>query len=186
MSQANEIDLSKAIFVGLDEWVGISPQNTGSCWHSVNANLFEPLNINPQNIIFFDALLPDLQAECQRVDALVSQLGGFDLMLLGIGLNGHIAMNEPGTSWHLYSHVVALHEMTKTVGQKYFKDQTTLNQGITLGLRYVSEAKLAILMANGSHKTEVINNAINQPISEDFPATIFQTFANGLVMTSPQ
>ena len=182
-AQNGLVNFDQVCFVGLDEWVGISPQNTGSCWYSVNENLFKPLNIKAQNIFFFDALADNLFAECERIDNQIAKNGGFDLMLLGIGLNGHVGMNEPQTPWHLYSHVIDLHEMTKTVGQKYFESQTTLNQGITLGFQYIKEAKAAILMANGYKKKEVIHLALTGIVSEDFPASIFQTLPNGFVMT---
>ena len=182
MVQNKTADFSQCTFVGLDEWVGISPENTGSCWYMVNECLFKPLNISKERIIFFDGLTLSPQVEIEQVDQKVAQLGGIDLILVGVGLNGHIAMNEPGTPWNLYSHVSQLHESTKEVGQKYFQENTSLELGLTVGLRYVQEAKLPILIANGTKKAQILKQALQGDISTELPATIFQTLAHGRVL----
>ncbi|MCY7352822.1 MAG: glucosamine-6-phosphate deaminase [Cytophagaceae bacterium] len=182
MAADGDPDFSRCIFIGLDEWVGIAPYNPGSCYFFVHENLFKPLGIQPERIHFFNSLAPDLLAECQRIDDVVARLGGLDLILVGVGLNGHIAMNEPGTPWNLYSHVIALHETTITVGQKYFEQQTPLNKGITVGLRYVQEAKQAILIASGRKKADILRQALEEPPTEQLPASIFQQIPDGRVL----
>src|SRR6185369_417948 len=97
----------------------------------------------------------NLQAECDRVNEFLTP-DGLDIMLVGIGLNGHIAMNEPGTLFDLRAHISQLAEETINVGQKYFDKPTKLSKGITLGLKNFSEAKLPILMANGLKKASII------------------------------
>lgn len=174
-------DFSQCIFIGLDEWVGIEPTNPGSCYFFVNQNLFKPLGVPSQRIHFFNGLATDLTAECQRIDEVVARHGGLDLILVGVGLNGHIAMNEPGTAWNFYSHVIDLHETTITVGQKYFDQETVLTKGITVGLRYVQEAKQAILLASGRKKASILGRAFEEPPTEQMPASIFQQLPNGWV-----
>jgi glucosamine-6-phosphate deaminase len=103
-------------------------------------------------------------------------------MLVGVGMNGHIALNEPNTAFNIYAHVSDLEEITKSVGQKYFAKNTVLSQGITLGLGHLQEAKLPILIANGNRKAKVIQKALNGDVTEQLPASIFQKLKNGLVM----
>ena len=78
----NNIDFSRVQFISLDEWVGIPKSNPGSCWYFLNETLFEPLSIPPANIHFFNATVGDLLAECERINKLVEQFGGIDLMLV--------------------------------------------------------------------------------------------------------
>ena len=103
-------------------------------------------------------------------------------MLVGVGTNGHIGMNEPGTSFDTYAHVSTLAEETKTTGQKYFSNPTTLSLGITLGLRHLREAKLPIIMASGEKKATIIAKGLNQPPSEEIPVSIAQIILQGYVM----
>lgn len=181
MVHSGEIDLSQCRFIGLDEWVGFGPDDVGSCGYYVYRDLFTPANIRPEQITYFDAKSDNLAAECARVDAAIAQFGGLDLLLVGIGMNGHIALNEPGTSFSLRCHVVQLAQSTIDVGQKYFTQPTTLTQGITLGLQHLTEARDVILMASGARKAAIVNEALTGPVTENLPASIMQTHQNGRV-----
>lgn len=176
-----KIDISQCSFIGLDEWVGVPPENTGSCSCFFHHNLFEPLKISTEKIFLFDALSKDLNNECKKMDAIIQQKGGIDLMIVGIGMNGHIGFNEPGVDFRLLSHVIDLHETTITVGQKYFAGAIKLSQGITLGLGHLMNARKAILIANGKNKSEVIKKTVKEPVTNDFPASIMQKHPNGFV-----
>lgn len=173
--RAGELDLSQCHFIGLDEWVGFGPHDVGSCAYFLYRDLFTPAHIRTDQITYFNAKAADLQAECQRVDTVIRGFGGLDLLLVGVGENGHIALNEPGTSFQLRCHVVELAESTKTVGQKYFTQETPLSTGITLGLQHLTEAREAILMASGVRKAAIMQQALTGPVTEKCPASIFQT-----------
>ena len=92
-----KVDVSRVRFVGLDEWVGVPSNVRGSCKHFFHTELFRPLNIDTGNILLFDGEASDLDAECARMNASLDELGQIDVMLVGIGPNGHIGFNEPGT-----------------------------------------------------------------------------------------
>jgi len=173
---------TKCTFVGLDEWVGMDENDEGSCKYGIYQYLLKPLNIPPDRIKYFDAKADDLNSECEKINQFIASHGGLDVMLVGVGMNGHIALNEPNTSFETYAHVSDLEEITISVGQKYFKTPTILTQGITLGLKHLQEAKLPILIANGAKKSPVIKKALTEAISEQFPASIFQKIAHSLVM----
>lgn len=179
---AEKVDFSQCTFIGLDEWVGIPPENEGSCHYFLQQNLFKPLNISRSNIYLFDALINDLKQECEDMDNIIASVGGIDLMLVGVGMNAHIGFNEPGIPADLYAHVIALDTGTQSVGQKYFKQNTRLEKGITLGLKHLQEAKKVIMMANGKHKAEIIKKALEEPIRTDIPASIVRTHKQALVM----
>ncbi|NEU66280.1 glucosamine-6-phosphate deaminase [Spirosoma agri] len=179
--QAGKVDVSQCTFVGLDEWVGFGPEDVGSCSYYIYRDLFKPLNLRPEQMHIFDAKSADLAAECKRTDALIRSRGGLDLLLVGMGMNGHIALNEPGTPFNLGCHVVELAESTKTVGQKYFEQETELTQGITIGLRHLAEARDVVLMVSGEKKAPMLRQALTGPITEQVPASIVQTRPNARV-----
>jgi len=175
------IDFSKCTFVGLDEWLAVPPENEGSCHNFFKTLLIEPLQLSPNQTFLFDALAKNPQEECKKMDEKILNKGGIDLMVVGIGMNGHIGFNEPGISFDKYSHVADLDKTTVTVGQKYFSTPIDLKQGITLGLKHLMESKRVILMANGKKKAAVIAKAVGEEISNQFPATIIQRHQNGEV-----
>jgi glucosamine-6-phosphate isomerase len=181
--QAGSLDISQCTFLSLDEWVGIDPNDSGSCMAMLRKDFFNPLNIPDNQIEFFHVLAPDLEQECDRINNLIEKNEGLDIMLVGVGTNGHIGMNEPGTSFWSYAHIGELAEETKAVGQKYFSKKTELSKGMTLGLCHLQEAKLPMVMASGEKKASIIQKAFTEPQpTEDIPLTICQIIEQGYVM----
>jgi glucosamine-6-phosphate isomerase len=178
----NKIDISQCVFVGLDEWVGIGPKQDGSCRLLMDQFFFEPLKIPAKQIHFFNSLSNDLQHEADKINSVIGWNGGLDIMLVGIGTNGHIAMNEPGTSFDSIAHISELAEETKVVGQKYFKSSTELKYGITLGLKHFYESKLPILMANGVKKSAIMIRIMEEKAGEHLPASIVHGMAHAVLM----
>jgi len=182
LAKADKKLFEKCTFVGLDEWVGMDENDEGSCKYGIYQNLLIPLNFPLERIKYFDAKSENLAAECQKINEFIESHGGLDVMLVGVGLNGHIALNEPNTPFDVYAHVSELEEVTKSVGQKYFTKETILTQGITLGLAHLQEAKLPILIANSSKKASVIKQVLTEAVTEQFPASILQRIENSMVM----
>lgn len=176
-----QVDFSQCSFIGLDEWVGIAKDNTGSCHYFQYHYLFTPLQVNAPQIFLFDAMATDMGAQCKQMDDVIASRGGIDIMIVGIGMNGHIGFNEPGCDFKWLSHVIELDATTQTVGQKYFTETTTITRGITLGLGHLMNAKKVILQANGVKKAEVVQKAVQGPVTPDMPASILQTHPNGFV-----
>jgi glucosamine-6-phosphate isomerase len=184
---AENIDLSRTTFIGLDEWVGIPPEMEGSCQHFLQNRIFKPLQINSSQIHLFNALATDTGEECKRMDKVIEEKGGIDFMLVGVGLNGHIGFNEPGVSLSNHAHVIELDETTKTVGQKkYFDKPVSISKGITLGLQNFLDARYAIMIANGNKKAPVIKKAMDDDISTKFPATIMRMHKNSIMMVDEE
>lgn len=174
-------DLSRVTWIGLDEWVGISSDNPGSCGNFLQTWLFSQLEVNAASVHLFNGMADDLKEECHKMDSVIRALGGLDFILVGIGLNGHIGLNEPGVSPDLHAHVMELAPTTRQVGQKYFQEDTALTKGITLGLKHLLEAKTALLIANGEKKAAIIRSTVAGPISMDIPSTVMHKHGNGLI-----
>ena len=174
MQGNREVSFEECTFVGLDEWAGLGLGDDGSCLGFVKKHLFDRLGIKEDKIIFYDGK-GNLDLECIRVDSFLEENGPLDYVMLGMGMNGHLGLNEPGTSFHLYSHVVKLDDTTKTVGQKYFKDDTELSGGITMGMNHFKEAKRVVLTINGAKKADIVKRLLDSVPSEGLPASFVKT-----------
>lgn len=180
-AREGKLDCSQVNFVGLDEWVGMDGRSEGSCRYYMDTHLFQPLEIAAEKIHFFNGCASDPDAECKRMDDHIGRLGPIDIMLVGLGLNGHIGLNEPGADPESYAHHMPLDPQTVQVAQKYFSRETPLTEGITLGLRHFREAVMPILIASGGRKAAIIARSLEGTITNEVPATILQTLPTGLV-----
>lgn len=176
--EEKKIFLENKRFVSLDEWVGKGVEDEGGCLHFMTKNLYSQLNIPKENICFFDGLTSDLDAERNRIDSFVDQFGPIDILVLGIGMNGHLGFNESGVSFDLDSHVIALDEITKKVAPKYFKGELDVKKGITLGIRQLMNAKKIILIASGAHKAQIVKEALEGEVNNAVPASVLQKHNN--------
>lgn len=165
-----KVDFSRCTFIGLDEWVGIPPRIEGSCRFFLQSRIFGPLNIQESQVHLFDGMSHDPRDECSRMDDAIVTKGGIDLMLVGVGVNGHIGFNEPGAGTDVYSHLVDLHGITQSVGQKYFTGIVQIKQGLTLGFKTILQSKKLIMIANGLKKAAVMQKALEEEITTDVPA----------------
>lgn len=170
----NELDITDWSFVSLDEWVGMNENDNGSCSYHLNKQLFEPLKIANNRICFFDGRADDLVKECTKVDDYIAQHGKIDVAIVGLGMNGHVGMNEPGSLPEFKAHVAAIDPITQEVGQKYFKEQQQLSQGVTLGIASLMEARNVVLLVSGRHKAEIVKQVLQGEISNQFPAGLLR------------
>lgn len=169
-----KIDISGWYFVSLDEWIGLNGDDEGSCRFHLNNQLFNPLQIAKDNISFFDGRAKDLNKECENMENFITQHGGITIAILGLGMNGHVGMNEPGTSPALRSHITNLDSQTQKIGQKYFKKEQPLSKGVTLGLATLMEARNIILLVSNRHKAEIVQKVLEGEISEQLPASLLR------------
>ncbi len=177
-----KVNFSNCYFVGLDEWVGMDKNDEGSCTNFLFETFFIPAKIHPSKMMVFNAKATDLDESCRAMDNFIKSHGPLDIMLVGVGLNGHIGLNEPGVDFNSYAHHSPLAPLTISVGQKYFKQQTQLTESITLGLKHLQEAKIPMLLASGTKKAGIIASALQGEVINQVPASIFQTLPSAYVM----
>ena len=170
----NQLDISGWSFLGLDEWVGLNGSDEGSCRYHLDRELFLPLHIPQEKLFFFDGRKEDLASECRQAESFIASHGGLDATILGLGLNGHVGMNEPGTSASSRSHVTALDPITAQTGQKYFKESRSLSAGITLGLGTILDSRNIFLLVSGAKKASIVRTVLEGEISEKVPASLLR------------
>lgn len=151
---AGKKELAGLRFVSLDEWVGIDGQTVGSCYQMLEQDLFQKLPLKKEQIIFFDTVSNEPDEECRRIDSFIKE-HPITFSLMGVGMNGHIGLNEPGCEVLDHSTVVPLSETTKRVAQKYFEEDTRLEEGITIGLKQVIDSRRVIVVMTGEHKSKI-------------------------------
>jgi len=172
--ERKDLDISGWAFLGLDEWVGLNGGDEGSCRYHLDRELFLPLHIPQEKLFFFDGRKQDLESECRQAESFISRNGGLDATILGLGLNGHVGMNEPGTPVSTRSHVTVLDPITAQTGQKYFKEARSLSEGITLGLGTILDSKNILLLVSGAKKASIVKTVLEGDISEKVPATLLR------------
>ena len=182
LNMAGKISFKNCKIVGLDEWANLGKMRNENCFSFLKKHLFDHIDYSDENLCFFNGESSDLVHECNKTDSFINKYGPIDMILLGAGMNGHLGLNEPGTSFDLYSHIVNLDETTKTVGQKYFSDKVNLSSGITLGIKYIMEAKTVILQLNGAKKAEIVKRLIDSEISPSFPASVIKAHSNSFLL----
>lgn len=177
--EKGDIDFSMTKSINLDEYVGLGPENDQSYRYFMNHNFFDHININKKNTYVPNGMAEDREAECRRYDALINEMGGIDLQLLGIGHNGHIGFNEPGQAFEKTTHVVELGASTIQANARFFDSiEAVPKQAITMGIKSIMQAKKLLLIANGSDKKEIVEKALNGPVTPQVPASILQFHPN--------
>ncbi|MDN3689755.1 glucosamine-6-phosphate deaminase [Cyclobacterium jeungdonense] len=172
--QRNGTDYSKIHTFNLDEYVGLSGSHPQSYRYFMNAHLFRHLNI-PIAQTHVPTGVGDLEKECERYEKEILEQGGIDLQLLGLGTNGHIGFNEPGTSFDSRTHVISLLKETIEANARFFSGKEEVpTKAITMGIQSIMDARQIVLLAYGSKKAAPIRDAVNGPITETMPASILQ------------
>jgi len=169
--EAGDIDFSKARSFNLDEYYPISKSHPQSYDYFMRKNLFSKVN-------FASSMLPngeaaDPIAECARYEAEIEAAGGIDLLLLGIGLNGHIGFNEPAASYSLPTHLVDLTESTLTANSRFFVDgESQPTQALTMGFGAIIGAKSILLIITGVNKAPIAKKLFERKVHTDIPACL--------------
>lgn len=175
-------DFSQCFCFGLDEWLGVPPEKSGSCHYLLIEQVFRPLGIKEEQTHLFNGMTTDVATECRIMNGEIEHAGGIDCMLVGIGLNGHIGFNEPGVDITLEAHDQELHGSTLSSGQLYFNEPTAISKGITMGMAQVMKARCLLMLANGNSKAAIIQKACEGPVSNEVPASYIQQHRHAVLM----
>jgi glucosamine-6-phosphate deaminase len=179
LSKSGRADFKNAEFIGLDEWVGLDGSDSGSCRFTLDESLYRPLAIEEPKIHFFDGKATDLTRQCDETNQFLESNGPMDLALLGIGMNGHVGFNEPGSIFDSVCRLVSLDETTQTISQKYFDTEQKLNLGITLGLKQILETRVVVLIASGERKKSIVKKLLdNEKVDLSIPVSSLWQHSN--------
>lgn len=165
--------------VNLDEYTGIKRDDPNSYYYFMSEHLFEHIDIPAEQTHLPNGSAENLDAECSRYEKVIEQLGGVDVQVLGIGVNGHIGFNEPGTSFDSRTHIVELDESTRKANARFFNSLDEVpTHAITMGIRSILDSKEIILLASGESKAEAIARLVGGEVDEEFPASALKQHQN--------
>lgn len=159
----------------LDEYVGLARDHPASFARFMRNALFGRVDIDPGYAHLLDGAAPDPAAEAERYERAIGAAGGIDLQLLGIGANGHIGFNEPGSPLGSRTRCVMLTPSTRDANRHFFGGETAPAQALTMGIATILEAREIMLAATGARKARAIACAVNGPAIPECPASALQT-----------
>ncbi len=167
----------------LDEYVGLEKNDPNSYYYFMKEKLFDHVDISLENVRVPNGVASDLQQECKDHEAAIQASGGIDVQLLGIGANGHIGFNEPGTPFSSKTQVVDLDESTIEANSRFFDSiEDVPTQAVSMGIETIMNSKEILLLISGAGKAEALDRLINGDVTEDLPASVLKNHPNVTVI----
>ena len=177
------VDFSAVRTFNLDEYLGLPREHEQSYSMFMQRSLYSRVNLDLANCHIPNGLAADPEAECIRYEAAIREAGGLDVVLLGVGHNGHIGFNEPGTSWDARTRRVALTATTREANARFFGSIDEVpSEALTMGIGTILESRLILLLAAGEGKAEVVRRTIEGEPSVAVPATALQGHPEVIVL----
>ena len=169
------LDFSKVTTFNLDEYVGLRPEHPQSYHYFMWENLFKHINVNPSQVYIPHGMADDVEYFCEWYEEQIEEAGGIDLQILGIGTNGHLAFNEPGSSLGSRTRIKTLTKKTVRDNARFFDDPEEVPRlAITMGIGTILDARTLVLLASGESKADAIRLALEGPVTGMCPATVVQ------------
>jgi glucosamine-6-phosphate deaminase len=176
LTRAEDVDWSDVRTFNLDEFVGLGPTMPGSYRTFMEGRLFRHVNIRADHIGFLDGTAADLEAECERYERAIQAAGGMDVLVLGIGANGHIGFNEPDEALASRTHRVRLDEPTRAANALWFEGDVSRvpREALTMGIGTILQARSIVLIATGDAKSEAVRAMLSGGVTTRVPASFLQ------------
>ncbi len=181
--QKGDLDFSLVTTVNLDEYKGISPDNPQSYHYFMDENLFQKVNIDRRRTFLPDGMETDNESACRKYNEILHSVGAVDLQLLGLGHNGHIGFNEPGTCFEKETHCITLSDRTIQANRRFFASEEEVpRQAYTMGIKSILSARKILVVVAGEDKAEIVKTAFFGPITPQVPASILQLHADVILV----
>lgn len=183
-NKQGDITFEHAASFNLDEYVGLAGTDPNSYRYFMDEHLFNHIDIKKERTHIPDGLSKDMEAACKNYEEQIKSAGQVDLQILGLGLNGHIGFNEPGTDFAGRTRVVELDETTREANARFFNSIDDVpTQAITMGIASIMEAEQIVLLVQGEKKAAILKEVINGEVTNQVPASVLQRHPNVTVLT---
>lgn len=187
MYNAGVLDFSNISTINLDEYRGLEPTNDQSYRYFMNNQLFDHINIDKSKTFVPNGTEPDAQKACSSYDDIITNIGGIDLQLLGLGENGHIGFNEPSDSFTMNTNCVDLTQSTINANKRFFASENDVpRQAYTMGIGAIMQANTVLLLASGIKKAPIVKKAFFGTITPQVPASILQMHKNFILIADEE
>lgn len=179
----NPFDVSGLTFLGIDEVTGIPRSNPWACYAKLKAELIGNLDIPDENFLMLPSSPSDIDEIASNFSAELHKRGGIGLLVLGLGENGHLGFNQPGTPFDSRIHLSVMDDgLERRIREDCGIDDSVKLGGITLGIADIMEARKILLVVKGSNKADILEKVVNGPVTESVPASILQTHPDCIVL----
>lgn len=187
MHREEGLDFSRVVSFNLDEYVGLGPTHPQSYRHFMQHNFFDHINIDVRNTHVPDGRALDFEAHCEQYEKMIKDEGGIDLQVLGIGSDGHIAFNEPGSSLGSRTRLKTLTEETIRDNARFFENAGEVpHLAVTMGVGTILESRRCLLLACGDSKAKAIRDAIEGPVTAQVTASALQLHRDVVAIVDPE
>ncbi|AXF57093.1 glucosamine-6-phosphate deaminase [Salicibibacter kimchii] len=185
--QKGALSFRQVTTFNLDEYIGLPTSHSLNYHAYMKTHLFSKVDLLTENTYLPDGGAMDLTAECERYETLLREAGGVDLQVLGLGHNGHIGFNEPGTPFSSTTHVVELDEKTREANARFFDKRSDVpKKAITMGIETILAAREILVLVSGLDKAEALSAMLYREVTAAFPATALQKHPNVTVLADEQ
>lgn len=182
--QVDQVSFQHVSTFNLDEYVGLPADSNQSYHYFMNEHLFRHIDIPTECVHIPNGLATDLEQECARYEGHLQRAGQIDLQVLGLGVNGHIGFNEPGTSFNKRTHIVELEDSTSEANARFFKSKEDVPKlAVTMGIETILEAKRILLLVQGEKKADILRKVVQGEVTENIPASILQRHEDVTILT---
>lgn len=183
MNKAGRVFFKNVVTFNMDEYLGLPHEHDQSYWYFMHDNFFDHIDIPAENINILNGMAEDPEAECAAYEAKIASYGGIDLFLGGIGVDGHIAFNEPFSSLTSRTRVMGLTEDTKIVNSRFFGNdpEKVPTKALTVGVGTICDSKEVILIINGHNKARALAKTIEGGVSQMWTASALQLHPNAFI-----
>ncbi len=187
MHRAEGLDFSRVVTFNLDEYLGLGPDHPQSYRHFMQEHLFDHINIRPEKTHVPDGLTRDFETYGRRYEHDIADAGGIDLQILGIGADGHVGFNEPGSSLDSRTRIKALASETIHDNARFFPSEEQVPRlAITVGVGTILEARRCMLLATGKAKAPAVSAMIEGPVTAQITASSLQWHRNVLALVDQE
>ena len=182
--QAGELSFKNVITFNMDEYVNLPEEHPESYHSFMWKNFFSHIDIKPENVHILNGNAADLQEECRAYEKAIEAVGGIDLFMGGVGPDGHLAFNEPGSSLASKTRVKTLTTDTIIANSRFFDHDMNLvpKQALTVGIGTVMAAKEVLLVCNGHHKARALQHIVDGEVSHKWTASMLQMHEHAIVV----
>jgi 6-phosphogluconolactonase/Glucosamine-6-phosphate isomerase/deaminase len=175
LHSAGEADFSHATAFLLDEFVGLDESHAGSFRRFLTEHLLSGINLSPNQTHSLNGVAPDPDGECERYEETIAAVGGLDLLLLGLGVNGHIGFNEPGQTLAARTHRVTLLDSTRAENAGPFGGAALVpTEALSIGIGTILRADTIVIIATGARKASAVAGMLRGPVTTTLPASFLQ------------
>lgn len=183
-----ELSFKNVLTFNLDEYVGLAQSHPQSYHSYMRQNLFEQIDLPPKNAHLLNGNATDLNRECVDYERAINEAGGMDLLLGGVGRNGHIAFNEPGSAFDTRTRVVDLTKSTREANARFFQNDMDKvpSQAVSMGIGTIKDAREILLLASGANKADAIKRLVEGSADTDCPVTALEDHPNAALLVDAQ